>query len=98
MDFKTTKGEAETIAKIARRAAGITDADDYASPLEVAMDITATHSSGCPLDLDRLLTFPTSDFIRGSRHAADRRTLRRTLRQKEGQRMTIANVKTGEAK
>lgn len=30
--------------------------------MDFAMDIEATHSNGCPLDLDKLLNFPELDF------------------------------------
>jgi len=37
-------------------------ADGQLDRLTVDMDLTACHCSGCPLDLQKLLAFPPSDF------------------------------------
>lgn len=42
-----------------------TQAEGFAviDPLKLTMDITACHLSGCPLDLAKLLAFPSFDFV-----------------------------------
>ncbi len=72
--FKVTKEENATIAKIVHRARR----DEMVSdPMDMMMDLAATHANGCPLDFEKLLAFDHFDFthdIAGIRRHIDRRT------------------------
>jgi hypothetical protein len=72
--FDSTDEDSAKIIKIVLRAVGeMADIDRLA----FAMDITAVHLNGCPLDLDKLLTAPSLDFahdIVGIIANIDRRT------------------------
>lgn len=58
--FDATEAEYATIDKIVERArqAGV-DRD----PTETTMDLSATHSNGCPLDFDKLLAADDFTFL-----------------------------------
>ena len=49
----------ETIGKICKRVKSKYPTTDL---LSLDMDLTTTHANGCPLDLNKLLTFPDFDF------------------------------------
>ena len=57
--FKVTELEAERIKMIVERAERLLRGVDR---LGLAMDLTATHTNGCPLDLPKLLHAPDFDF------------------------------------
>ena len=65
MKWDTDIEETRTIGMIADRA--LTLIENGSLPEyprgDMSMDITATHLNGCPLDLDKLLTFKTQDFM-----------------------------------
>lgn len=64
ISFKASKDDMATIHRIADRALKFAkEAGIPADKLDFTMDITATHCSGCPLDLGRFLAGPDSDFI-----------------------------------
>ena len=74
ISFKVTKEERATIDKIVERAILEEMAPDR---IELAMDLAATHSNGCPLDFEKLLAFDSFNFahdIYGIRRHIDRRT------------------------
>ena len=63
ISFKASKEDAAIIERIAERAFKFAeDAEIPADKLDFLMDVTAAHCNGCPLDLDRLLAGPDSDF------------------------------------
>lgn len=78
--FSCTKEEDEILAKIVKRALAIDPPSRREPPytgVEWAMDIEATHSNGCPLDLQKLLDAPSFDFahdVFGIREHLDRTT------------------------
>ena len=80
VSFETTAAEAQTISDIAFRAAAIAErhGGSYSYPfLQAAMDVSAVHANGCPLDLTGLLAADEGNFIHdvfGIRHHIDRRT------------------------
>lgn len=59
MNMETSKLEDTLIWRIARRAG-----QDLSNErvIDIAMDITAAHLNGCPLDLERLLKADAIDF------------------------------------
>lgn len=57
--FDTTSADAALIGKVVVRAMSKTDIDR----LELAMDLTACHSNGTPLDLARLLQADEFNFL-----------------------------------
>ena len=61
--FKIPKSDAALIAKIVRRAESLLTPDIEINPTELAMDLTACHANGCPMDFARLLEAPDADFI-----------------------------------
>lgn len=69
--FRASPEDRITIGRLARRAAiqfaGRVTVED------VAMDLTAVHANGCPLDLGRLLRCSEADFV-GIRENLDRST------------------------
>lgn len=76
ISWKTSKEDAEVIAEIARRAVQAFGHLGL-SQTEIAMDITATHANGCPLDLAGLRDAEPFDFahdIGGIRSHLDRKT------------------------
>jgi hypothetical protein len=61
VNFTATREEAVTISEIVLRAKQLGFMGD---PLDLAMDIEAVHSNGCPLDLARWKDdFPDFDFM-----------------------------------
>jgi len=72
--FKTSRRDALTIARIAKRAAEIFDGVDE---LSLNMDLSAVHANGCPLRLRDLLDADRANFshdIRGIICFLDRET------------------------
>lgn len=72
--FDVTKQEAHLCFLIAKRAINCGLSNDQ---LSTEVDVTAVHANGCPLDLEKLLTFSTFDFahdIAGIAKNLDRRT------------------------
>lgn len=59
INWNTTDREYDTIARIARRAKKL---DPHIDPITIAMDITATHLNGTPLDLEKLAAFDDMNF------------------------------------
>lgn len=78
ISFRVSKTEQQAIADIVKRAKRAADlAGITIDPLELNMDLCATHANGCPLDFDKLLAFPDFDFnhdIFGIRRFIDRST------------------------
>lgn len=63
MKMISTRADAELILRIARRAATIAkDAGIPHDAMSFAMDITAVHLNGCPLDLPALLKADAFNF------------------------------------
>jgi hypothetical protein len=61
--FDASRLEMLTITKIARRAVKLAAvAGVKYDMLDAEMDVTACHCNGCPLDLQKLLDAPDSDF------------------------------------
>ena len=60
INFAVTSEEASLISRIVERAANQYGED--VDRLSLAMDITAAHANGCPLDLDGLLGAEPFDF------------------------------------
>lgn len=49
----------------------------YGSRTDMSMDLNAAHSNGCPLDFEKLLSFPDFDFehdVLGIQRRLDRKT------------------------
>lgn len=72
--FKATKEEHELISKCVDRALKVNPALDR---LSLNMDLTATHSNGCPMDFQKLLDAPPFDFshdVAGIMRHIDRNT------------------------
>lgn len=62
--FNATKTEFELIKKIAARASvSYAKAGVDLDVGSLLMDLEATHSNGCPLDLVKFLAFPPFDFV-----------------------------------
>lgn len=59
INWNTTDREYDTISMIARRAKKL---DPGIDPTTMAMDITATHLNGTPLDLERFAAFDDFNF------------------------------------
>ena len=80
LSFKVTKDDAKTIRLIVQRAANMAQevGADY-SIMDIDMDVTATHASGCPLKLKELASAPDFDF------AHDVFGIRRHLNRETGQ-------------
>jgi len=76
--FTASKFETKLIVKIAQRAGGMAKKLGFGYAYQTAlMDIEACHCNGCPLDLQKLLDAPDSDFghdVFGIRRFLDRRT------------------------
>jgi hypothetical protein len=66
LSFKVSNREHDLIARIAERAermaAGVRHERDRRKQSDYLMDFTATHASGCPLDLQRLLEADDLNF------------------------------------
>jgi hypothetical protein len=60
INWKTTKEDALLINQIVDRA--FLEGAHYDDRLTMVMDITAVHLNGCPLDLQKLLDFPSTSF------------------------------------
>lgn len=60
INMEANHNDSVLINKIVARAA---KAPNVHSPLDLAMDITAVHLNGCPLDLDRLLAADDANFF-----------------------------------
>lgn len=58
--WNATRAETLTISKITQRALEFGIERDRMS---IHMDLEAAHCNGCPLDLERLLSFPPFDFV-----------------------------------
>jgi hypothetical protein len=70
LNFNTTKEDDDLIMQIVVRA-------DPVDRISLAMDLTACHLNGTPLDLPRLLVFPDGSFwhdINGIQRHLDRET------------------------
>ena len=78
INWKITKQESEIIMEIVQRAERIyKKAGRDVDPLQVNMDLTATHANGCPLRLTELLQAPDFDFAHdlfGIEHHLNRET------------------------
>lgn len=62
LSFATTRTDLDLLAKIADRA----DAEirEVVYPrVDLEMDLCACHANGCPLDFEKLLSFPSFDFL-----------------------------------
>ena len=55
--WNATREEVDAIVKIAERAGA-----NGAKRMPFVMDMEAAHSNGCPLDFQKLLSFPDFDF------------------------------------
>lgn len=76
ISFATTREEMDTILRIISRAeaAGLVHPSER---MTLAMDLSACHANGCPLDLAKLEGFPALDFthdVAGIRRHIDRNT------------------------
>ena len=60
LEWNATKKEREKISAIYDRAAKEIES---ITKIDFSMDIEATHSNGCPLDLGKLLSAKDSDFF-----------------------------------
>lgn len=60
--FKATRDEMEKIAKIAARVRLHLEKMEY-TPREIAMDLDACHSNGCPLDFNAMLDATRFDLL-----------------------------------
>lgn len=72
--FDTTPEDTKTIHKIVARACKEFPGHD---PISLAMDLSAAHLNGCPLDLARLLSAAPGDFghdVNGINRFIDRLT------------------------
>lgn len=57
VSFDISPKDAATVRKIARRARDILLSIKIDRPaMDIAMDLTATHANGCPMDFDRMET------------------------------------------
>jgi hypothetical protein len=54
--------DAKTISEIVKRAERASDAYGWPRIRDLAMDITACHANGCPLDLERMLAADDFNF------------------------------------
>ena len=76
IDWNTaTTEDVLLIGRIGRRA--VREIGSYLNYLEISMDLEACHTSGCPLDLEKLLLSEPRDFahdILGIAHHIDRNT------------------------
>ena len=75
LNFTTTRVEEDAVNQIADRAQelGLVVTDR----LSFTMDLSATHSNGCPLDFNKLLNAPDFDFahdVCGIQRHMDRQT------------------------
>ena len=80
LKFKASKEDSDKISAVVHRAmkAAKKYGVDY-PPLDCAMDITAAHLNGCPLDFDKLLEFDDFNF------AHDVFGIRRHINRESGQ-------------
>jgi hypothetical protein len=60
IDWSISKEDAEKVSQIVKKALGEGQHSD--THMNLTMDITATHLNGCPLDLDKLLSFDGFNF------------------------------------
>lgn len=78
INWSVTREDAAIIAKIAKRAVRLAQANEIAYDfVEAEMDLTAAHLNGCPLELADLLDAPDADFghdVFGIRRFIDRTT------------------------
>ena len=78
VDFSCDPHDTRIISKIASRAVRMVKCrGNIWNTFDVAMDLTAVHCTSCPLDLEKLLAFPDSDFmhdVAGIRQHIDRET------------------------
>ena len=77
--FNSTPTEMKIIRKIVKRAQKLYKKHDGLpyDTMDAEMDISATHSNGCPLDLEKLLAFDDFNFmhdITGIRNCISRKT------------------------
>ena len=63
INWKITPEETALINKIVERATLLDTNNIWSDDLNCMMDITATHNSGCPLDLQALLDFDDYQFM-----------------------------------
>lgn len=79
INWELTTPDAILIERIVERYSDIAEErqdEDY-DPLNLLMDLTACHSNGTPLDLEKLLKAPRFDFVHdlaGITHHIDRNT------------------------
>jgi hypothetical protein len=69
--FDLTRTEAKLVSQIVLRARRLVPINE----LSLSMDLSATHSNGCPIDFHRLLKFAIPDFLHdvvGISHHLDR--------------------------
>lgn len=78
INFDTTKDETTIIIKIAKRASDLAKKHGLEiEGVDFLMDVSATHASGCPLNLQNLLNADDENFshdVFGIRRHLDRET------------------------
>lgn len=76
--FNATRKEFKAIGAIGQRAHDLAKSLHFSYPvMDAEMDVTTTNASGCPLDLERLLSFDDENFghdVFGIRRHIDRNT------------------------
>ncbi|KKN06257.1 hypothetical protein LCGC14_1079180 [marine sediment metagenome] len=78
INWEATKGEHDTIIKIAKRAVKLAQGQGVDYPtMDATMDVAAIHLNGCPLKLNELLEADDVNFahdVFGIRRHIDRNT------------------------